>query len=48
MTVLYCGSMHGWTANDFHSKCDDKGSTLSLFRIKNGDVIGGFTNAPWS
>lgn len=33
---------------DFHSSCDNKGPTISLFQIKNGDCIGGFTFAEWS
>jgi hypothetical protein len=30
---------------DFHSRCDKKGPTISLFKVKKGDCIGGFTNA---
>ena len=33
---------------DFHSRCDKKGPTISLFKVKDGDCIGGFTNALWS
>jgi hypothetical protein len=43
--LLFCGSIHGWTLKDFHSRCDKKGATISLFKLKNGDCIGGFTNA---
>jgi hypothetical protein len=32
---------------DFHSRCDNKGSTIALYKIKDGDCIGGFTNAYW-
>ena len=32
---------------DFHSRCDNKGPTISLFKIKNGDCIGGYTAAKW-
>jgi hypothetical protein len=28
---LFKASRDGWTAKDFHSKCDGKGPTLSLF-----------------
>ncbi len=48
ITLLYRGSIHGWMHKDFHDNCDDKGATISLFQIKNGDCIGGFTNAQWS
>jgi hypothetical protein len=42
-TLLFRGSKHGWTQEDFHSSCDEKGPTISLFKIKDGDIIGGFT-----
>ena len=43
--LLYRGSDHGWKDKDFHSRCDHKGPTISLFKIKKGDCIGGFTTA---
>lgn len=46
--LLYCGSKDGWKFIDFHSKCDNKGPTISLFKLKDGDCIGGYTSAPWS
>jgi hypothetical protein len=43
---LYRGSKNGWMKKDFHSRCDKKGPTLSLFKVKDtGDCIGGYTNA---
>jgi hypothetical protein len=45
--LLYSGSIHGWNAIDFHSRCDDKGPTISLFKVKDGDCIGGYTKAKW-
>jgi hypothetical protein len=42
---LYRGSIHGWKAEDFHSRCDGKRPTISLFKVKGtGDCIGGYTN----
>jgi BTB/POZ domain-containing protein KCTD9 len=38
----------GWTARDFHSKCDGKGATLTLVRSKEGYVFGGYTAVPWT
>ena len=46
-TLLFKGSIHGWSAKEFHSRCDDRGPTISLFKIKDGDCIGGYTNAQW-
>ncbi len=43
-TVLeYRGSDHGWKAEDFHERSDYKDWTVSLFKIKDGDCVGGFT-----
>ncbi len=43
-TVLeYRGSDHGWTADDFHERADNEDWTVSLFKILDGDCIGGFT-----
>jgi BTB/POZ domain-containing protein KCTD9 len=47
-TLLYRGSIHGWMKRDFHSRCDNKGPTISLLKVKDGDCIGGFTKAKWS
>ena len=45
-TMLYRGSIHGFTCKAFHDHCDGKGATISLFKLKdNGDCIGGFTEA---
>jgi hypothetical protein len=46
--LLYSGSLHGWNYIDFHSRCDNKGATISLFKVKDGDCIGGFTKAQWT
>ena len=43
-TVLeYRGSDHGWEADDFHKRADNKDWTVSLFKILDGDCVGGFT-----
>jgi hypothetical protein len=43
--LLYSGSIDGWKFKDFHSRCDGKKPTISLFKVKDGDCIGGYTNA---
>ena len=48
MTLHYRGSTDGWMAEDFHRLCDNKGPTLTLLQIQDGDCIGGFTNHSWS
>lgn len=44
-TMLYRGSLDGWRGKDFYSRCDGKGMTVSLFKVKEGPCIGGFTAA---
>ena len=46
-TLLYSGHLHGWNYKDFHSRCDSKGRTVSLFQIEQGDCIGGYTSQCW-
>jgi hypothetical protein len=46
--LLYRGSQDGFYASKFHLKCDDKGPTISLLQIEDGDCIDGFTNAKWA
>jgi hypothetical protein len=43
--LIYKGSRDGFYAGDFHSRADKKGPTISLFKMKSGDIIGGFTTA---
>jgi hypothetical protein len=47
-TLLFRGSIHGWKCKDFHSRCDNKGRTITLFKVKDGDCIGGYNKAQWS
>jgi hypothetical protein len=46
-TLLFRGSEHGWNPKDFHSRCDNKGPTIILYKVKDGDCFGGFTKAQW-
>jgi len=45
MTLLYRGSRDGWNDDDFHRLCDGKSPTISLYKVKNGPCIGGYTEA---
>jgi hypothetical protein len=47
LTLLYSGHLHGWNRKDFHSRCDSKRRTVSLFQIEQGDCIGGYTSQCW-
>ena len=48
MALLYRGSRDGFTAQAFHSACDNKGPTLTVIRATNGAVLGGYSHAPWT
>ena len=45
--LLYRGSVNGWKGKDFHSCCDNKGPTISLFLSDKGTKFGGFTSENW-
>jgi hypothetical protein len=48
-TLLYRGSRDDRLSSQaFHSKCDNKGCTLTLIETTCGTVIGGYTNTSWS
>jgi TLD len=44
-SFLYKASEHGFTAKEFHSRCDGKGPTITIIKVKDGPYISGFTNA---
>ena len=44
--LLYRASRDG-DYSQFHSKCDCKQNTLTLFKAKNGRRFGGFANQPF-
>ena len=46
-TLLYRASRDGWKYADFHSRCDGKGATVTLFRTDDGRVCGGYTSVNW-
>ncbi len=46
-TLLYRGSRDGINAGAFHSKCDNKGSTITIMKCGSGWVFGGFSDIPW-
>jgi hypothetical protein len=48
LTLLYRRSIHGSEGQHFHSKCDDKGCTLTIIETTCGAIFGGYSNTPWS
>ena len=45
--LLFRASRDGFAASTFHSKCDNKGPTVTV--VKSGaNIFGGFTEKPWT
>ena len=44
---LYRKSRDGGTPGDFHRFCDKKGRTLTVVKVTNGLIIGGYTDILW-
>jgi hypothetical protein len=47
-SLLYRGTRDGQTNKAFHSKCDEKGCTLTVIETTCGKVFGGYSNTAWS
>jgi hypothetical protein len=46
-SLLWRGSRDGFSAKDFHSRCDGHANTLTLILDTKGDIFGGFTPIEW-
>ncbi len=46
--LLYRGSENGFSASNFHQKCDNIPNTLVIVRTEFGKTIGGFTQYAWN
>ena len=46
--LLYRATENGFSASDFHSKCDGLPNTFTAVKAANGDIFGGFTSRAWS
>jgi hypothetical protein len=47
LTLLYRSSRDGRNDATFHTKCDNKGPTLTVIETTLGNVIGGFSECRW-
>ena len=47
LALLYRASEHNFSAEKFHEMCDNKGSTLCLFKSEHNNVFGGFSDKSW-
>jgi hypothetical protein len=48
LSLLFRGTRDGLTNEEFHSKCDNKGCTLTVIETTFGKVFGGYSNTAWS
>ena len=46
--LLYRASLDGFSAGNFHSKCDNKQNTLTIIKTTENYVFGGYTSAAWN
>ena len=46
-TLLFRASRDGYSASNFHSKCDGKSNTVTLVETMTGRRFGGFTDDQW-
>jgi len=42
--LIYKASRDGFDANTFHSRCDNKGPTITIIQSNNGYLFGGYTS----
>ena len=45
--LLYRKTENGYKISTFHELCDNKGPTLTLFRLDKGDIVGIYTPLSW-
>ena len=48
VTLLFDSTQDGFNQNTFHSKCNQKGPTVSIARMADGTVCGGYTERAWT
>jgi hypothetical protein len=46
-SLLWRGSRDGFTASEFHRRCDGHANTLIVILDTDGNIFGGFTPAEW-
>ncbi|CAG8490561.1 10199_t:CDS:1 [Cetraspora pellucida] len=46
--LLVRGSRDGFTVSTFHRRCDDKGPTITILKVKDtGEILGGYNPFSW-
>jgi hypothetical protein len=47
LNLIYRATEDGFSADNFHTKCDNKPKTLSILYTKYGNIIGGYSTVTW-
>ena len=45
-SLCYRATRDGWSSYTFHSKCDNKGATVTIIRV-GSYIFGGYSDVPW-
>ena len=48
LELIYRGTRDGSKSSDFHNKCDNKGSTICLYKNEKGNIFGGYASISWT
>ncbi|CAF0958556.1 unnamed protein product [Adineta steineri] len=46
--LIYKATRDGFSASAFHSRCDNKGPTISIIQSNNNYIFGGYTSIAWT
>ncbi|CAF3335863.1 unnamed protein product [Rotaria socialis] len=46
--LIYKATRDGFDANTFHSRCNNKGPTITIIQSNNNYLFGGYTAIPWA
>jgi len=46
--LQYRATRDGFSAQNFHAKCDKTANTLTIIKSTNGNIFGGFTEKAWN
>lgn len=46
--LIYRGTRDGFMSTDFHTRCDGALNTVCVMKDDDGNIMGGFADAPWS
>ncbi|KAI9349541.1 hypothetical protein BDR26DRAFT_1003965 [Obelidium mucronatum] len=48
LKLIYTASHHNFSNSKFHNTCNHRGPTLTVIKLKTGDIIGGYTDKSWT